>query len=268
MAASLLWHSRAPPASWSPFGSPTTPNRLPWPSANGAGAGAALKIHAPATVPTAPGQRVVPTPAPPPSRRTRTTADAERTDQTWRPSRWPGVPALNSSTRRRPSHPKMLIAARWLMPHRPSLKPAVAAMIARCGRLPPLSITRAPMLANRTWARPSSARGLRQVARDLGVDPHIVQRSGQDRDSNRRRPRAVLRWPAEVASLARRHRADRQPNHDQQPDDPNAWPSTHTCVYSGFRVAASALPVAQVHGRSVLASCGATRRKVRPVGIV
>jgi len=76
-------------------------------------------------------------------------------------------------------------------------------------------------------ANPGSGRGLRQFrAGDLGVDPQVVQRAGQDRDDNRRRPRAILRRRAEVASLTRRQRPDRQPNHDHHRDNLHASQST------------------------------------------
>lgn len=71
-------------------------------------------------------------------------------------------------------------------------------------------------------ANPSgSTRGLRQSARDLRVDPQVVHRSGHNRDGNRRHTGAVLRRRTKVATLAHRDRADRQPDHDQQQQEPS-----------------------------------------------
>jgi hypothetical protein len=66
-----------------------------------------------------------------------------------------------------------------------------------------------------------SARGLRQSARDLRVDPQVVHGSGHNRDGNRRHTGAVLRRRSKVATLAHRDRADHQPDHDQQQQAPS-----------------------------------------------
>lgn|GEM_PF-4677600 len=84
------------------------------------------------------------------------------------------------------------------------------------------SITMAPAIPRTGLVTgSSSARGLRQTALDLGVDTKVVQRSGHDRDSNRRHPRTILRRRTKVAPLAHRDHADRQPDHDQQPQKPS-----------------------------------------------
>jgi acetolactate synthase-1/2/3 large subunit len=56
--------------------------------------------------------------------------------------------------------------------------------------------------------------GLRNVAGDLGVDAHVVQRASQDRDHDRARPGARLRGLGVVVPLATGDGADDQPDQE------------------------------------------------------